>query len=196
MLLSHISAFLVLGLLSTVQAAPTPGQSQSTPATMVTDVSDHDPELSDWEIVIQTAKCVQYLGLSVCGPFVTRVDFDNNKPISERRFTVEEADVPEKVWQKIKDKKSENFHDFPYPAPLQFSARWPSDWSKYPEHPNLKSPKNPPAFVLRTYGYHDDGSKSPKSVPATMSVHTPAFDPPPSSKPQTSEQFSIDSWEY
>ncbi|KAJ3821087.1 hypothetical protein F5878DRAFT_177376 [Lentinula raphanica] len=187
MLLSHISAFLVLGLLSTVQAAPTPGQSQSTPATTVTGASDHSKS-SDRKIVVQTDKWITewrgpHILSRVYGPFVTRVTFWGDEAHTQgRSLTAAEAGVPDTVVRNIQDVLSKKYKLL-YDAPPEFPTEWP--WPQYTDSnpyrydivdkPISSLPSSEPGLVLHIWGYTRNGEPVPAFY---MRYSMPAFPNP------------------
>ncbi|KAJ3775670.1 hypothetical protein FB446DRAFT_842999 [Lentinula raphanica] len=163
MLLSHISAYLILGLFSTVtHAAPTPSQAEGTPATPVT--ADKD----DYVMYDSTGSGHPE---KVFGPFTTRVKFSEALlPNPMGPFSAAEAYLPDAVRKNIENVKSTRLQ-FRYEAPLEFETRWPSRSTS--QH---NSKRIQPTFHMQIYGeLRDQSGQIVQAVPAGPEITGPVF---------------------
>ncbi|KAJ3775672.1 hypothetical protein FB446DRAFT_843001 [Lentinula raphanica] len=141
MLLSSISAYLILGLLSTVHAAPT-----TRPGTPTNDISHIDDSWhivdvdeipnhvrADWQNINSEEDFVMFDSTSsghvekVFGPFTKRVDVVDHAPDPKGPFTAEQAGVPTEVVETIETKFTGYIFPFSESAPLRFSTKWPKE---------------------------------------------------------------------
>ncbi|KAJ3719422.1 hypothetical protein C8R42DRAFT_119930 [Lentinula raphanica] len=157
MLLSSISAYLILGLLSAVHAAPTP------PGTPVNHPSNLPmvESLDDWQMVDPIIRSVMYGGTGsghvekVSGPFTKRVNVNGHEPHpGERLFTAKQAGVPPQVVDLIEHKFKQIKFEYSDFAPLRFSTKWPDEERDF----------------LLTLGYYGDkGVKASNSLCTSLS---------------------------
>ncbi|KAJ3838268.1 hypothetical protein F5878DRAFT_177228 [Lentinula raphanica] len=138
MLLSSISAYLILGLLSTVHAAPT-----TRPGTPTNDIDDSwhivdgdeipNHVRADWQNINSEEDFVMFDSTSsghvekVFGPFTKRVDVVDHAPDPKGPFTAEQAGVPTEVVETIETKFTGYIFPFSDSAPLRFSTQWPKE---------------------------------------------------------------------